>query len=196
MRRLAVFGYASLVSPESAGMTLGRSVEIAGLAVLCDHTRGWTVGRDNLASEKMFARPDGTVPRHCLGLNVHPRPGAEAPNGVLIEVSEAELDRLDVRELRFRRADVTPLIEPAPGAGEAAFDAVFTYRARPENHHPTPPPDAIVIAAYPRHVEAAFAALGRDQLARFHETTAAPPVEIVEATLVDDAIPPGNPRAW
>lgn len=194
MTRLAVFGYASLVSPESAAMTLGRPVEIAGLAALRDHARGWTVGRDNHTTEKTFARPDGTVPRHCLGLNVEPEPGAPAPNGVLIAVSEAELDRLDIRELRFRRTEVTDWIEPEPDV--PPFDAVFTYRARPENFHPRPPADAIVVAAYPRHVEAAFATLGGDQLARFRATTAPPPVEVVEAALVADAIPPGNPRAW
>jgi hypothetical protein len=189
--RLAVFGYASLVSPASAAHTLARPVEIAALARLHGHARGWTVGRDNTATEKKFARADGTIPHYCLGLNVYPAEEAKPPNGVLIEVTEAELERLDIRELRFHRTEVTDLIEPPAG-----FDAVFAYRARPENHHPTPPADAIVIATYPRHVEAAFAELGSDQLELFHETTPPPPVEVTEATLVADAIPPGNPRAW
>ena len=196
--RLAVFGYASLASPASAAETLGRPVEIAALARLHDHARGWTVGRDNTATEKTFARLDGSLPRHCLGLNVDPAEDGRPPNGVLVEVSEAELDRLDIRELRFHRTEVTEAIEVlAPrGAEPARFDAVFTYRARPENHVPAPPEDAIVIAAYPRLVEAAFAALGPEQLELFRETTPPPPVEITEATLVADAIPPGNPRAW
>ena len=189
--RLAVFGYASLVSPESAAITLGRPVEIAALARLHGHARDWTVGRDNTATEKTFARPDGSVPHYCLGLNVHPSTGAEAPNGVLIEVSQAELDRLDIRELRFHRSEVTAEIESS-----AEFDAVFAYRARPENHHPRPPADAIVVATYPRHVEAAFAELGPDQLELYRATTHPPPVEVTEATLVADAIPPGNPRTW
>jgi hypothetical protein len=132
------------------------------------------------------------VPRYCLGLDVHRDDGAEAPNGVLIEVSEAELDRLDIRELRFHRADVTEAIEADP----PRFDAVFVYRARPENHYPAPPEDAIVVATYPRLVEAAFAALGPEQLELYRRTTPPPPVEVTEATLIADAIPPGNPRAW
>ncbi len=188
---LAVFGYASLVSPASAAETLGRQVEVSALARLHGHARDWTVGRDNTATEKQFARPDGSIPHYCLGLNIHPADDAEPPNGVLIELTAPELDRLDIRELRFHRTEVTELIEPA-----IDFDSVFAYRARPENHHPTPPDDAIVIATYPRHVEAAFAALGPDQLDLYRETTPPPPVEVTEATLVADAIPPGNPRAW
>jgi hypothetical protein len=194
--RLAVFGYASLVSPPSAAATLGRPVEIAALARLHGHARGWTVGRDNTATEKTFARPDGSLPRYCLGLNVHPAAGVEPPNGVLIEVSEAELERLDLRELRFHRTDVTDVVEVVRGGGGRDFDAVFTYRARPENLFATPPDDAIVIATYPRLVEAAFAELGRDQLELYRRTTPPPPVEVTEATLVADAIPPGNPRMW
>ena len=96
--------------------------------------------------------------------------------------------------MRYHRADVTDAIESA--GREPGFDAVFTYRARAENHHPTPPDDAIVIATYPRHVEAAFAELGAEQLELYRASTAAPPVEVVEATLVEDSIPEGNPRAW
>jgi hypothetical protein len=189
--RLAVFGYASLVDPASAGATLGRPVEIAALARLRGHARGWTVGRDNTATEKTFARADGTVPRYCLGLNVHPAEGAQAPNGILIEVAEAELDRLDIRELRFHRTEVTAAIE-----SDVAFDAVFTYMARPENLHLAPPDDAIVVATYPSHVEKAFAALGAEQLELYRATTPPPPVAVTAAALIGDAIPPGNPRAW
>ena len=72
----------------------------------------------------------------------------------------------------------------------------MAYRARPENHQPTPADGAVVIAAYLRAVERAFAALGDGQLERFRLTTEPPPVPVSEAVLVHDAIPPGNPRAW
>jgi hypothetical protein len=189
---LAVFAYASLVSPASAEMTLRRPVEIAALARLEGWARGWTVGRDNLAAEKTFARPDGTLPRHILTLNLDTYPNTRAPNGALIEVSEAELHRLDLRELRHRRVEVTGSVV----AAAAEFDTVFAYRARPEHHYPEPPEDAVIIATYPAAVEAAFAALGADQLDIYRRTTAPPPVELVEAELVRDAIPEGNPRAW
>ncbi len=61
--------------------------------------------RDNHASEKTFARrSDGSLPGHVLGLNLEPSDDpAEAPNGVLLELSEEDLERLDVRELRYDR---------------------------------------------------------------------------------------------
>lgn len=214
MTGLALFAYGSLVGPKSAAMTLGRQVRPAGFATLAGWARGWTVCRDNFASEKTFARADGSLPRFCLGLGVEPDRVAPAPNGLLIEVTDAELVRLDLRELRYRRVEVTGAVaagrEAGRGAGRsaahaapetaagtvAAFDRVFAYRPRPEHRRPRPPPDAIVVAAYLRAVEAAFAALGTEHLDRFRATTGPPPVEVCEVELVGDRIPAGNPRAW
>jgi hypothetical protein len=198
MSRLAVFGYASLVNPASAGETLGRPVELAAAARLRGWRRDWTLGRDNLASEKTFARLDGSVPRFCLGLNLEPDDDAAGPNGVLIELTEEELARLDLREIRYHHLEVTDAIaiEPLGNGAVPEFDRVITYRARPEHHHPSAPDDAVIVSTYPAAVEAAFAALGPDQLERYRATTTPPPVDVVDATLVRDRIPPGNPRAW
>ena len=196
--RTAVFGYASLASPESASRTIGRPVEFAGVARLQGWRRVWTLGREQAESEKTFARADGSIPRFCLGLNLEPDPDAPAPNGVLIELTEAELDRLDVREIRYDRVDVTAAIaldSGRPGA-EHGFDRVIAYTAKPRHHHPTAPDDAVIVATYPAAVEAAFDALGPGQLDVFRATTAPPPAPFVDGTLVRDEIPPGNPRAW
>jgi hypothetical protein len=192
LSRIALFAYASLVNPASAAETLERPVEIAALARLRGWSRGWTVARDNRTTEKTLARPDGTIPRYCLGLDVSPDAASPGPNGALIELTETELDRLDLRELRYRRADVTRAIEPRA----AGFEAVYTFRARPEHYHPEAPGDAIVVATYPAAVEVAFAALGDDQLELYRATTPPPPVEVTPAKLVTDRIPAGNPRTW
>ena len=111
MTPIAVFGYASLVDPRSAGATLGRPVRAAP-ARLPGWRRRWSLYRDNLREEKTFAiEPGGEVPPFVLGLNLEPAPDSNpAVNGVLIEVSEAELERLDLREIRYDRLDVTELI--------------------------------------------------------------------------------------
>jgi hypothetical protein len=192
---LAVFAYGSLVSAQSASLTLGRPVEAVELVRLEGWERRWTLARDNHASEKRFRRPDGSVPSFCLGLNLEPAAAAAGPNGALIEVSEAELERLDLREIRYRRLEVSDAIRKPDGTAHD-FDAVLAYRARPEHHRQEPPRDAIVIASYPRTIEAAFASHGEAALATYRETTPAPPVEVVEAVLVEDRIPPGNPREW
>jgi cation transport regulator ChaC len=192
MTTTAVFGYGSLVDPASAGLTLGRPVEVLP-ARLQGWRRGWTVCRDNHRVEKTFAvEPGGEVPPFILGLSVDPDPNTdpgEGPNGGLIEVSETELERLDLRELRYRRAEVTRDID-APHV----FDRVFVFATRPEHHAPEPPEGAVVLAPYVRAVEAAFEAIG--QLDEFRRTTALPPVPVVEPVLVRDQIPPGNPRGW
>ena len=197
MSGLAIFGYASLVSPRSASQTLGRPVEIAAVARLRGWSRGWTLGRDNVTSEKTFARPDGTVPRFCLGLNIEGSGSPTDPNGVLIALTASELERLDVREIRYRRVDVTDAVDSElDGSNAPPFDAVFAYTARPEHHHPSPPPDSIIVAAYPATVEAAFAELGPPHLELYRASTATPPVEVTPARLVRDKIPAGNPRDW
>ncbi len=193
MSRTAVFGYGSLVSAASAAQTLGRPVGAPHPAELEGYRRAWTLARDNELSEKTFALADGTRPRHCLALNLEPEARAPAVNGALIELGPAELERLDLRELRYRRVEVGAAIAAEAAAG---FDAVFAYIARPQHHHPTPPPESILIASYLRTVETAFDELGPGQLDTFWATTAAPPVEVAEAVLVEDRIPPGNPRRW
>jgi hypothetical protein len=195
MERLALFAYGSLVSLESASRTLVRPVEIAARARLLGWRRRWSACRDNRAVEKTFSRPDGSVPGFCLGLNVEPvsdgdQPG---PNGALLELSAGELERLDLREMRYDRLEVT---ERVAAADQLGLDRVFVYAAKPAHYAPAPPAGAVIIAPYLRAVEAAFAALGPDQLGLFHETTPTPPVELIEGVLVRDLIPPGNPRAW
>jgi cation transport regulator ChaC len=191
--RLAIFAYGSLASLASAERTLGRPVGHLGLARLAGWRRRWSQARDNLRSEKTFARADdGTVPPYCLGLNLERGTGA-GPNGVLIEITEEELDRLAVREIRYDRVEVTDEIAGEEGL---TLDRVITFTAKPRNHAETPPPGAVILAAYARAVEAAFEALGPNQLELFRETTGRHPVEVVEGVLVRDRIPAGNPREW
>jgi cation transport regulator ChaC len=192
MTRIAVFAYGSLVDPASAMRTLEREFPPPAPARIEGWQRRWSVARDNRRVEKTFAlEPGGQVPAWILGLNLEPgEKGAEGANGALLEVSEAELSRLDRREMRYERTDVTASL---PAAG---FDLVVAYTARPEHYAPEPPPGAVIIANYVRAVEAAFAALGDGELDAYLRTTATPPVEAVEATLVRDRIPAGNPRAW
>jgi hypothetical protein len=187
--RTALFAYGSLVSSASASATLGRTPSDPVPVRLPGWRRRWSQFRDNLAVEKTFARrDDGSWPPHVLGLNLEPSDDAsEAPNGALLEVGETELLRLDVREMRYHRLEVDPV---------EGFDRVFTYTAKPANRAPEPPPGAVVIGAYVRRVERAFEELGPGQLRLYRETTGPPPVEVIDAVLVRDRIPPGNPREW
>ena len=191
---IAVFGYGSLVSARSAATTLGRP-EPTPLrpARLRGWRRRWSQARDNHRSEKSFALADGSLPPHVLSLNVERGEDDAGPvNGVLIELTEAEFDRLDLREVRYNRIEVTELVEadgPLP-------DPVIVYSAKDEHFAPEPPPGAIILATYAAAVEDAFAALGDGELEHYLACTGPYPVERVAATLVRDRIPAGNPREW
>jgi cation transport regulator ChaC len=192
--RLALFAYGSLVSPASFARTLKREPSEPIPARLPGWRRRWSVVRDNLAAEKTFERAGGGgCPPWVVGLNLERDDGGDpgrAPNGVLIEIGEGELERLDVRELRYHRVDVTAAV------AEASFDRVFAYSARPEHYSADPPDGAVAMAPYLRVLEAAFTELGDGQWELFLSTTGLPPVEAIEPVLVRDEIPPGNPREW
>jgi cation transport regulator ChaC len=192
---VALFAYGSLVSIPSAERTLGRSVEHAGVVRLAGWRRRWSQVRDNRAVEKTFADAStGAVPSHCMGLNIEREAAGPGPNGLLIEVSEAELERLDAREIRYRRVDLTDAVRTDDAS--IRFERVVSFTAKPENFAPSPPAGAAILAPYLRAVEAGFSAIGPEQLEVFRETTGPAPVEVIEAVLVSDEIPAGNPRDW
>jgi cation transport regulator ChaC len=192
MSSLGLFGYGSLVLPKSASMTLGREVTEMRPARLGEWRRRFSQRRDNLTCEKTFECIDGRRPEWILGLNVEEGEDEAGPvNGVVIELTEAELDRLDVREIRYDRVEVTDLVE-----GDDLPERIVTYTAKEFHFAPEPPEDAVILATYAEAVEKGFEALGPGQLEHYLATTGPYPVERVSATLIVDRIPEGNPRAW
>jgi Gamma-glutamyl cyclotransferase, AIG2-like len=195
MSRFYLFTYGTLLNESSFEHTLGRRPEVLLPGRLPGWRRRWSLVRDNLKSEKVFARrPGGELPRWIVGLNIEPDPsgnGELAPNGALIEVTGRELERLDLRERRYDRIQVTPQV-----GSDHDFDGVFAYTARPEHYSARPPEGAVVMAAYVRAVQLAFAQLEADGWETFIATTGPPPVEQIEGVLIRDEIPPGNPRDW
>jgi hypothetical protein len=189
--RLGLFGYGSLVLPESASMTLGRPAGDPQPARLHEWKRRFSQRRDNLTCEKTFECDGGWRPEWILGLNVEQGEDDVGPvNGVVIELTEAELDRLDIREIRYDRVDVSGSIE-----GDGLPERIVTYTAKPFHFAPEPPEDSIILATYAAAVEQGFESLGRGELDHYRATTPYP-VDRHEATLVIDKIPEGNPRAW
>jgi hypothetical protein len=190
--RLGLFGYGSLVLPESASMTLGRRVGELRPARLHDWHRRFSQRRDNLTCEKTFECAGGWRPEWILGLNVEEGEDEAGPvNGVVIELTEAELDRLDIREIRYDRVEVTGSV-----TGEDLPGRIVTYRAKPFHFAPEPPEDAVILRSYADAVEKGFEGLGTGELEHYLRTTGPYPVERVGAELVIDRIPAGNPRAW
>jgi cation transport regulator ChaC len=188
---LGVFGYGSLVAPESAALTLGRPVELLP-ASLHGWKRRFSQARDNLTCEKTFELEDGTRPEWVLCLNVEPGEDDAGPvNGAVIELSEVEFARLAIREMRYDQIDVSDEV-----SGGGLPDRVVTFSAKPAHYAAEPPHSSVVLATYIRAVEGAFDDLDPTGLETYSATTGPCPVQCVEATLVRDEIPEGNPRRW
>jgi cation transport regulator ChaC len=188
---VGVFGYGSLVLPKSIEMTLKRSVGMRH-AQLHGWRRRFSQARDNLTCEKTFELDGGRRPEWILGLNVERGEDDAGPvNGVVIELADNDLDRLDIREIRYDRVDVTELVE-----GADLPDRVITYSAKADHFAPDPPEDAVILDTYASAIELGFDSLGPGELDRYIHTTGPYPVERVTAKLVVDHIPDGNPRDW
>jgi cation transport regulator ChaC len=188
---LGLFGYGSLVLHESASMTLGRPADRVRPARLHDWRRRFSQRRDNLTCEKTFECAGGWRPEWILGLNVEEGEDPAGPvNGVVIELTEAELDRLDIREIRYDRVDVSGSVQ-----GEDLPRRIVTYTAKEFHFAPEPPEDSIILATYAMAVERGFESLGPGELDHYLATTPYP-ADRHEATLVVDRIPQGNPRDW
>ena len=193
--RLAVFGYGSLVSRASIAQTLGHEAPAPIPALLAGWRRRWSIYRVNTAHEKVFERVDGEPFEHIVGLNIERAPDAaeaEWPNGALIELTQEELGRLDRREVRYDRVEVTEGVV----ADRADFDRIYAFTAKAGHFAVETPPDSIIVASYVRACEAAFNELGPGACEEFLATTGEFPAPVVDARLVVDEIPEGNPRAW
>ncbi len=196
-KRFAVFGYGSLVSRASIAESLGHQAPLPIPARLAGWHRRWSIYRVNTAHEKVFERVDGGPFVHVVGLNIEQASGTpepEWPNGALIGLTEAELERLDVREARYDRVELDP--DTALTEVPHGFDHVYAFTAKSGHFAETTPPDSIIIASYVRACEAAFHELGPAAWEAFMATTGDFPAPVVEARLVADQIPEGNPRAW
>lgn len=187
-----LFGYGSLVNRTSAEETLGRVVGEMRPATLHGWRRRWSLLRDNPHCEKTFELEDGTVPDWLLTLNVEATGNAaDVVNGVLIEIGADDFEALDVREVRYRRVDVTDAIATPPPAS-----LILTYTA---THHHTAlmtPARALILSTYLEAVEQGFTALGEDELEAFRRSTGAPPVPVVKGRLIRHRARGPSPVHW
>jgi gamma-glutamylcyclotransferase (GGCT)/AIG2-like uncharacterized protein YtfP len=171
-----IFGYGSLV----AEPTVMR-------ATLHGHRRVWGVAMDNtveVPGYKVYTLPGGARPPDAVAfLDLEEDNGAEV-DGALLAVDDTALDALDARERQYERIDVTALIDPAPGG------PVWTYVGRAPGRARVAAGRAgdITVAIQRKYlelVEATFAELGDDALARYRASTEPPPLPVLDLTRVD-----------
>jgi len=179
-----VFGYGSLVDPESLGRTLGRQVT-PGVDFLAAELTGWgrrwnygvghVVGTWRHADGTLI--DDGVIV--ALGVVAAPH---ETINGIVARVSGVEIAALDQRERDYDRVDVTASVTVRTEAFEPEA-RIVTYVPRPSaiERYETARDDgrAGIRSTYWGLVDAAFAVWGADQLERYRSTTPPPDVPVV-----------------
>ena len=187
-----VFGYGSLVSPESFGHTLGRALT-RGVdfleAEVTGYGRRWNYGVMSVVGESIGAdglRREWTIV--ALGLVTSPD---ESVNCVVGWVTDDELPHLDRRERNYDRVDVSDLTTIGGGAAVELAGPVVTYvpRQEPQQWYRAARDrgTAAIERRYYDLVDGAFADLGPDRRERYHATTPAPDVPVVAMTR--DSVP-------
>lgn len=177
-----VFGYGSLVSPESMTRTIERRVQRDDgfrSAFLNGYGRRWNYG--SMRQRGDWHGPFGEVRDGIvvsLGLEAA---GHERTNGAIVRVSGDELARLDWRESDYEQTDVTDLIDVEHGAVDGR---VVTYvpRASAIERYRTAHRDrrAAVRRSYVDLVRAAFEKLGDHHLDEYVAGTPDPDVPVVD----------------
>lgn len=185
-----VFGYGSLVSPDSFAHTLGRPLtpgvdfleaEVAG------YGRRWNYGVMSMVGES--TGPDGEPQNWtivALGLiQAH----GERVNGVIGWVSQDELPALDRREQNYDRVDVSDLATLADGVDLDAPIVTYVPRAEPRALYEAARDQgtAAVEQRYWDLVDGAFADLGPDRRELYYATT--PPPDIPIVAMRRDSVP-------
>lgn len=106
-----IFGYGSLISKKSIVHTIKKDPGILYPVVLKGWIRDWSIVLDNSTTIRRFELlPDHTIPPCVAALNIRrPKKGEVAtnPNGVLFEVNDEDIKRMDEREEHYIREDVT-----------------------------------------------------------------------------------------
>lgn len=181
-----MFGYGSLVSPVSFGHTIGRDLT-PGVdffeAEIVGYGRRWNYG-----TGYTFTSIDDDAPDRkqwiFVALGVVSA-DEETTNGVIGWVDDAEIDALDARERHYDRVDVTAgAILAADVRAAVAGAPIVTYVPRPEPIAAYEAAKSEGVAAitlrYWDLVDGAFSDLGPDRRDRYHATTPAPDIPVVE----------------
>lgn len=187
-----IFGYGSLVDPADVERYVGlRPVEDTewAPALLDGYERAWNVGMNNIHDrddDKFYAtakseRYNGIV--LSLGLESN---RDISTNGLVFRIDRRYLSRLDRRERRYDRVDVTGSISTS--AQLTSGSTVYTYVPKPESVavalEGIQGGSGAVSRSYHDKVVAAFAQLGGEETARYEESTRQLTVPLVDLRIV------------
>lgn len=176
-----VFGYGSLLSHNrSPALASAQTARLEG------YRRAWNIAMDNtvdLPGYKYYRDPTGERPRVFVTfLNLVPAAGHRV-NGIVFEVTAADLRELDARERNYARIEVTERVTGASCGKVWTYLGTADARQRYENGRATG--RAVVSRDYHDAVVRSFASLGADAAAEYTSTTDPPACPIRELERVD-----------
>lgn len=165
-----LFVYGSLVNPSEVVRTLGHPAKTVHPVRLDGWIREWGVAIDYSVSRQRLLSIENTDSfSYVAALNVRPAEHGERatdPNGVLIEVSDDDLTKLDARESHYTLTDVTEHIVGAPEG------LIYTYSGKEQFHVARLNQDAVAIPeSYATLVLDSFSTLGDDMRTQYLQTT-------------------------
>jgi hypothetical protein len=167
-----IFGYGSLIVPESATKTLGRKIydKDVLLGDIKDYSRLW-----NLVVQVILHNQQSDNIVNAVFLNIQKHQG-KVINGALLQVTENELIKLDIREKQYQRIDITNNVLTYL-SGESV---IFTYVGKSEflvNNYTKPR----ILKEYLNVIER-IQYWGKDFYDRFNSTTEIHNFEILNGT--------------
>jgi hypothetical protein len=195
-----IFGYASLVSPESVESTLGHSVDRSefSYAMLAGWRRAWNVGSDKSSHpERTFRLHDGSdFDGVTVVLGIAPTAYQPGCYGSVFPVDRYDLSFLDIRERNYRRIEVTDRVT---WAGKPENCTVYTYLPLEEATQRIADARAAgralnIRKGYVDLVEEAFRKIGK--LDAYRDSTPLADYQIQEMTsVIDPALAPARVKS-
>ena len=162
-----VFGYGSLMNMMSAEKTLDRVIHQGDFtsAVLHGYSRSWT------APSCISLQQECGEFRQCDGLFLDLSPSQHTRcNGVVVEVNDAELARLDVREHGYERTVVELELE----GGQLCEGFTYMMPKEAKQH------EGIILARYIRMIDEALKSFPASFSDTFWETTQKSDAPVIE----------------
>lgn len=162
-----IFGYGSLMSPESIEESLDRKIQLTDLIPcrLHGYIRRWNACVPYIFEDEA----GGEFSIDIVFLNIERREDTSV-NGVLLPINRTELDALDQRELVYNRLIVTSHIR----ANQWVQGVVYTYVAQPEYSCTDRLQHGLIMSDYIELVEAACREFGEAFVKEYYRTTLPP----------------------
>jgi len=167
--RIGIFGYGSLMSIDSAQKVLKRKLKLSDLvpAILQNYSRAWNL------KETVFFEAINSIATGVF-LNIQPDL-ASSLNGLIINISEDELNSLRIREKNYDCVDITLQVENHEG-----YTQIYTFIAKKEFILTVQDVNVFIPKKYTAMVENACSMISNDFLNVYRQTTFKSAVPLID----------------